>query len=98
VHLSSGRAATVTVDELEIEVGTRSRSVVTDVVCELHLDGFEWSTVISEPIDPGKTVTRKFPPLRPFGVGVDSRDLRANANFTFPWMGTHGQGGTVSLP
>jgi hypothetical protein len=86
----------VTVDKLEIEVDNRSGSVVTDVACELRLGAFEWSNVISEPIDQGKTVRREFPPLGPLQVRQDGRDLRANANFTFSldgfqWSRRYGQ-------
>lgn len=56
--------ARVAVEELVIDVDNRSGSVVPDVVCELHLAAFEWSKVITEPIDTGKTVKR-FPLLRP---------------------------------
>jgi hypothetical protein len=94
-YLSVGRGR-VTVDRLEIEVDNRSGSVVTDVVCELRLAGFEWSNGMGEPIDPGETVRREFPPLGPLEVGQDGRDLRANANFTFsldghPWSKRYGQ-------
>jgi hypothetical protein len=94
-YLSVGNG-TVAVDRLEIEVDNRSGSVVTEAVCELRLAGFEWSNTISEPIDPGKTVRREFPPLGPLEVRQDGRDLRANANFTFSlhghqWSRRYGQ-------
>jgi hypothetical protein len=83
-------------EQLVIEVDNRSGSVVTDVACELRLGAFEWSNVISEPIDPGKTVRREFPPVGPLQVRQDGRDLRANANFTFSldgfqWSRRYGQ-------
>jgi hypothetical protein len=87
-YLSVG-PRTVAVDRLEIEVDNRSGSVVTDVVCELHLVAFEWSNVISEPIDTGSIVRREFPPLGPLEARQDGRDLRANAYFTFSLDGHH---------
>jgi hypothetical protein len=86
----------VAVDKLEIEADNRSGSVVTDVVCELRMFGFEWSKVVGEPIDPGKTVRREFPPWGRLEVRQDGRDLRANANFTFSldghrWSRRYGQ-------
>jgi hypothetical protein len=87
--------ARVAVEELVIDVDNRSGSVVTYVVCELHLAAFEWSKVITEPIDTGKTVKR-FPLLGPLEVRQDGRDLRANAVFTFSlngyrWSRRHGE-------
>jgi hypothetical protein len=80
------------VDQLEIFVNNRSGSMVTDVVCELRLDDFEWSYDINEPIDTGKIVTRGFP----LEVGHDGQELRANAKFTFSmdgfkWSRRYGQ-------
>jgi hypothetical protein len=84
--------ATGSVEQLEIEVNNRSGSVVTDVVCELRLDGSEWSYDIDEPIETDKTVTRKFE----LEVAHYGQELRANAKFTFSmdgvkWSRPYGQ-------